>query len=282
MEWLTEIRQIRAFSARGRRGDRRLGLVPTMGALHEGHLSLVRRAREECDLVGVSIFVNSAQFGPAEDYLKYPRNPEQDMRMLEPLGVNAVFAPEAGEMYPSGFDTWVEPGEAAESMEGAHRPGHFRGVATVVGKLLNIVQPQAAYFGQKDYQQMVIVRRMVRDWNLDVDIVVCPIVREEDGLALSSRNVYLKGENREAARVLSCSLKKAETLAASGERDAEKIVAEMKKIFAAEPRAQLEYAEIVNGETLAPLKRLEPGSVALVAARVGPARLIDNTILEIT
>ena len=202
--------------------------------------------------------------------------------MLEPLGVKAVFAPEAGEMYPSGFDTWVEPGEAAESMEGAHRPGHFRGVATVVGKLLNIVQPQAAYFGQKDYQQMVIVRRMVRDWNLDVDIVVCPIVREEDGLALSSRNVYLKGENREAARVLSCSLKKAETLAASGERDAEKIVAEMKKIFAAEPRAQLEYAEIVNGETLAPLKRLEPGSVALVAARVGPARLIDNTILEIT
>ena len=282
MEWLTEIRQIRAFSARERRGDRRLGLVPTMGALHEGHLSLVRRAREECDLVVVSIFVNSAQFGPAEDYLKYPRNPEQDMRMLEPLGVNAVFAPEAGEMYPSGFDTWVEPGEAAESMEGAHRPGHFRGVATVVGKLLNIVQPQAAYFGQKDYQQMVIVRRMVRDWNLDVDIVVCPIVREEDGLALSSRNVYLKGENREAARILSCSLKKAETLAASGERDAEKIVAEMKKIFAAEPRAQLEYAEIVNGETLAPLKRLEPGSVALVAARVGPARLIDNTILEIT
>ena len=282
MEWLTEIRQIRAFSARGRRGDRRLGLVPTMGALHEGHLSLVRRAREECDLVVVAIFVNSAQFGPAEDYLKYPRNPEQDMRMLEPLGVNAVFAPEAGEMYPSGFDTWVEPGEAAASMEGAHRPGHFRGVATVVGKLLNIVQPQAAYFGQKDYQQMVIVRRMVRDWNLDVDIVVCPIVREEDGLALSSRNVYLKGENREAARVLSCSLKQAETLAASGERDAAKIVAEMKKIFAAEPRAQLEYAEIVNGETLAPLKRLEPGSVALVAARVGPARLIDNTILEVT
>ena len=282
MEWLTEIRQIRAFSARGRRADRRLGLVPTMGALHEGHLSLVRRAREERDLVVVSIFVNPAQFGPTEDYRKYPRNPEQDMRMLEPLGVKAVFAPEAGEMYPSGFDTWVEPGEAAESMEGAHRPGHFRGVATVVGKLLNIVQPQAAYFGQKDYQQMVIVRRMVRDLNLDIDIVVCPIVREEDGLALSSRNVYLKGEDRKAARVLSCSLKKAETLAASGERDAEKIVAEMKKIFATEPRAQLEYAEIVDGETLAPLKRLEPGSVALVAARVGPTRLIDNTILEIT
>ena len=281
MEWLTEIRQIRAFSARGRRADRRLGLVPTMGALHEGHLSLVRRAREECDLVVVSIFVNPAQFGPTEDYRKYPRNPEQDMRMLEPLGVKAVFAPEAGEMYPSGFDTWVEPGEAAESMEGAHRPGHFRGVATVVGKLLNIVQPQAAFFGQKDYQQMVIVRRMVRDLNLDIDIVVCPILREEDGLALSSRNVYLKGENRKAARVLSCSLKKAETLAASGERDVEKIVAEMKKSFTAEPRAQLEYAEIVDGETLAPLKRLEPGSVALVAALVGPARLIDNTIVEI-
>ena len=282
MEWLTEIRQIRAFSARGPRADRRLGLVPTMGALHEGHLSLVRRAREERDLVVVSIFVNPAQFGPTEDYRKYPRNPEQDMRMLEPLGVKAVFAPEAGEMYPSGFDTWVESGEAAESIEGAHRPGHFRGVATVVLKLLNIVQPQAAYFGQKDYQQMVIVRRMVRDWNLDIDIVVCPIVREEDGLALSSRNVYLKGEDRKAARVLSCSLKKAVTLAASGERDAKKIVVGMKKIFAAEPRAQLEYAEIVDGETLAPLKRLEPGSVALVAARVGPTRLIDNTILEIT
>ena len=280
MEWLTKIRQIRAFSARGRRADRRLGLVPTMGALHEGHLSLVRRAREECDLVVVSIFVNPAQFGPTEDYRQYPRNPEQDMRMLEPLGVIGVFAPEAGEMYPSGFDTWVAPGEAAESMEGTHRPGHFRGVATVVGKLLNIVQPQAAYFGQKDYQQMVIVRRMVRDLNLDIDIVLCPIVREEDGLALSSRNHYLKGEDRRAARVLSCSLKKAETLAASGERDAEKIVAGMKKIFAAEPRAQLEYAEIVDGETLAPLKRLQPGSVALVAARVGPARLIDNAILE--
>ena len=282
MEWLTQISPMRAFSARARRAVQRVGLVPTMGALHEGHLSLVRRARDQCDLVVVSIFVNPTQFGPTEDYGQYPRNPEQDMRMLGPLGVDAVFAPEAGDVYPPGFDTWVEPGTEAEPMEGESRPGHFRGVATVVLKLLNIVQPQAAYFGQKDYQQMVVVRRMVRDLNLEIDIVVGPIVREEDGLALSSRNVCLKGDDRKAARVLSCSLKKVETMAASGERDAEKIVAEMKKIFAAEPRAQLDYAEIVDGETLAPLKRLQPGSVALVAAHVGPTRLIDNTILEIT
>ena len=282
MEWLTQISSMRAFSARARRAAQRVGLVPTMGALHEGHLSLVRRARDQCDLVVVSIFVNPTQFGPTEDYRRYPRNAEQDLKVLGPLGVDAVFAPEAGDVYPPGFDTWVEPGPEAEPMEGESRPGHFRGVATVVLKLLNIVQPQAAYFGQKDYQQMVVVRRMVSDLNLEIDIVVGPIVREKDGLALSSRNVCLKGEDRKAARVLSCSLKKAETLAASGERNAEKIVAEMKKIFAAEPRAQLDYAEIVDSESLESVKQLRPGSVALVAARVGPTRLIDNTILEIT
>lgn len=281
MELLTHISLMRTFSIRARQAAQRIGLVPTMGALHEGHLSLVRCARRECDLVVVSVFVNPTQFGPEEDYQQYPRDLEQDVKILKSFGVEAAFVPKVEDVYPSDFGTRVEPGQEAVPMEGVSRPGHFRGVATVVLKLFNIVQPHAAYFGRKDYQQLMVIRRMVNDLNLAIDIVACPIVREEDGLALSSRNICLKGKDRRAAHVLRTSLKKAEKMAASGERDAEKIVAEIKNVFAVEPCAQLDYVEIVDSETLKPLKQIQSGNVVLVAARVGTTRLIDNTVLEV-
>ncbi len=282
MQWLTRVAQVRGFTEQARREGRRVGLVPTMGALHEGHLSLVRQARQDCDPVVVSVFVNPAQFGPTEDYRQYPRDLERDGSLLESLGAAAVFAPALEEVYPKGFDTWVEPGKFGDRLEGAHRPGHLRGVGTVVLKLFNMVQPHAAFFGQKDFQQMLLIRRMVRDLSLDLEIVSCPIVREDDGLALSSRNVYLQGADRVAAQVLSRSLKTAQQLVGSGERDAVRIVEEMKKVFAAEPRARLDYAEIADADNLEPLRRLDSCGVALVAARVGPARLIDNTLLKIS
>ena len=281
MELLTHISLMRAFSTQARQAVQRLGLVPTMGALHEGHLSLVQCARRECDLVVVSIFVNPTQFGPKEDYQQYPRDLERDIKILTSFGVEAAFVPKVEDVYPSNFGTCVEPGQEAALMEGVSRPGHFRGVATVVLKLFNIVQPHAAYFGRKDYQQLMVIRRMVNDLNLAIDIVACPIVREEDGLALSSRNSCLKGKDRRAAHVLRTGLKKAEKMAGSGERNAEKIVAEIKNVFAVEPCAQLDYVEIVDSETLKPLKQIQPGNVVLVAARVGTTRLIDNTVLEI-
>ena len=282
MRLLTRMAEVRGFTEHARSEGRRVGLVPTMGALHKGHLSLVQRARQDCDPVVVSVFVNPTQFGPTEDYRQYPCDLERDCLLLESLGAAAVFAPELEEVYPEGFDIWVEPGKFGDRLEGASRPGHFRGVATVVLKLFNMIQPHAAFFGQKDFQQMVLIRRMVRDLSLDLEIVSCPIVREDDGLALSSRNVYLKGEDRVAARVLSCSLKRAQELVGSGERDAGRIVEEMKKVFAAEPRARLDYAEIADADNLEPLRRLESCGVVLVAARVGPARLIDNTLLKIS
>jgi pantoate--beta-alanine ligase len=267
-----------SFSAEVRSQAKSLALVPTMGALHEGHLSLVRQARVECDVVVVSIFVNPTQFGPQEDLARYPRNPEQDLKVLESLRVHAVFAPSSTEIYPAGFSTFVDPGPVATVFEGAARPGHFRGVATVVSKLFNIVRPDAAFFGQKDFQQVVVIRRLVQDLNLAIRIVVCPIVREADGLAKSSRNVYLSAEDRQAALVLFRSLERAEEMAQAGEVDAQKLLEEIRKTFAAEPRVQLEYAAIVNPATLEPVACVNPGSVALVAARLGTVRLIDNLI----
>lgn len=282
MEYLSRIPQMRQFSAKACQDGTRLGLVPTMGALHEGHLSLVRRARKECDLVVVSIFVNSAQFGPQEDFRKYPRNVDQDLKILRDLRVTAVYVPDADDMYPLGFNTWIEPGAIATQFEGASRPNHFRGIDTVILKLFNQVRPQVAYFGRKDFQQQVIIRRMVRDLDLDVEIITCPIVREKDGLALSSRNVYLTGEDRCAARVLSRSLWRAEELVENGERDTEKIVEEVRKVFAAEPRTALDYAKIADLETLEPVSLLRSNVVALVAAYIGSTRLIDNTILHVS
>ena len=274
----TTIEEMRAFSRRARAGGRSLALVPTMGALHEGHLSLARQAKNQCDIVVVSIFVNPTQFGPREDLSRYPRDLDRDLKLLQPLGVAAVFAPAAEVMYPKGFETCVVPGEISVHLEGAARPGHFRGVATVVLKLLNIVRPDAAYFGQKDFQQAQVIRCMVEDLNLDTRLVICPLVREPDGLAMSSRNAYLSAEERRAATILYRSLQRAEQSAHAGETKAAILLEEMRRNFATEPRAQLEYAAIVDPVKLQPVERVTAGCVALVAARVGSTRLIDNLI----
>jgi pantoate--beta-alanine ligase len=276
--WLTTISEMKAFTAETSPRAKSLGLVPTMGALHEGHLSLIRRAKEECDVIVVSIFVNPTQFGPGEDFAHYPRSPEKDLEILRSLDVDAVFAPSSEEIYPAGFATFLDPGHLATVFEGAIRPGHFRGVATVVLKLINIVGPDIALFGQKDFQQVVVIRRLVEDLDLPVRIAVCPIIREPDGLAKSSRNVYLGEEDRMAALVLSRSLKRAEEMAQAGESDAQKLLEEMRKTFDAQPRVQLDYAAIVNPATLEPVARVNPGSVALVAGRLGAIHLIDNLI----
>jgi len=276
--WIFTVAEMISFATEVRSQTKTLALVPTMGALHEGHLSLVRQAKIQCDVVVVSVFVNPAQFGPTEDFARYPRNPEKDFELLESAKVHAVLAPPVEEVFPAGLSTFVDPGRIATVWEGAQRPGHFRGVATVVLRLFNIVRPDIAFFGQKDFQQVVIIRRLAEDLNLPVRIVVCPIVREADGLARSSRNVYLSAEDRRAAVLLSRSLKRAEGLAQSGEADAEKLLEEMRRMFAAEPRLQLDYAGIVDPATLEPVAHALPGSVALVAARLGKVRLIDNLI----
>jgi pantoate--beta-alanine ligase len=276
--WISTVSEMISFTAEARSRAKSLALVPTMGALHEGHLSLVRQAQMQCDVVVVSIFVNPTQFGPSEDFARYPRNLEKDLELLRFLKVHAVFAPSSEEMYPTGFSTFVDPGPIATVFEGALRPGHFRGVATVVLKLFNIVRPDIALFGQKDFQQVVVIRRLIQDLNLPVRIGVCPIVREEDGLAKSSRNLYLSAEDRKAALLLSRSLKRAEEMAQAGEGDAQKVLEEMRKTFDAEPRVRLDYAAIVDPATLQPVARALPGSVALVAAGLGSVRLIDNLI----
>jgi len=255
----------------------RLGLVPTMGALHEGHLSLVRRARPECDRVAATIFVNPAQFGPSEDLARYPRDLPGDLALLAREGVDMVFAPTEAVIYPPGFSTWVTEEQVARRWEGEARPGHFRGVTTVVLKLFNIVRPERAYFGEKDYQQLRVIERMVRDLNLPVTIVPCPTVREPDGLALSSRNVRLEPADRKAARVLSRALEAARSAAAKGERDGEALRRIAEDVIRGEPQARLDYVAVVDRETLEPLGRLDArGAVCLVAARIGPVRLIDN------
>ena len=253
-------------------------LVPTMGALHAGHLSLVERAREEGNALVVSIFVNPTQFGPGEDYERYPRNLDLDAELLAPFNPEAVFAPVPTDMYLPGFSTTVEPGTVATSLEGASRPGHFRGVATVVLKLLNIVHPHIAYFGQKDFQQVMVLRRMVQDLNVNTRVRVCPTVREPDGLAVSSRNAYLGVEHRHAAATLYRSLRSAQDLFLSGEARAGELLEAMRSVAASEPAVKLEYAVIVNPASMEPVQEAVPGSVALSAACVGPARLIDNLI----
>ena len=258
-----------------------VGLVPTMGYLHEGHLSLVRHARAENDHVVASIFVNPTQFGPQEDYQRYPRDPERDLRLLEAEGTDVVFMPSAEEMYPAGFDTWVEVGPSlTERLEGAARPGHFRGVTTVVAKLFEIVQPQRAYFGQKDAQQLAVMRRMAADLNMGVEVVGLPTVREADGLAMSSRNAYLSREERRAAIVLWRSLCRAEELFDGGERRAEAIRQAMHAVLAEEPLAQVEYVSVADTETLEELERIAGPALVSLAVRIGRTRLIDNVTLE--
>jgi pantoate--beta-alanine ligase len=255
------------------------GFVPTMGYLHEGHLSLVRRARAENDRVAVSIFVNPTQFGPHEDYARYPRDLERDLRLLEPLGVDLVFVPSVEEMYPPGFQTWVIVEEVSRPLEGASRPGHFRGVATVVAKLFNILQPDRAYFGQKDAQQTVVIWRMVQDLNIPVEIVICPTVREPDGLAMSSRNTYLNPEERRAATVLFRALQAAKARYEAGERDAERLREAMREVIRAEPLARIDYVSVAHPETLQELERVEGPALLSLAVYIGTTRLIDNLML---
>jgi pantoate--beta-alanine ligase len=275
----TTIAEMHAASRSARSAGERLGLVPTMGALHEGHLSLVRAAKTSCDQVAASIFVNPTQFGPAEDLAKYPRSFERDCEMLEREGVDMLFAPTVEEMYPAGAVTWVTVEELSGKLDGRSRPGHFRGVTTVVAKLFHIVEPDAAFFGQKDAAQVAVIRRMVRDLHFPVEIRVCPIVREPDGLAMSSRNAYLDAEQRQQALVLHRSLKRVAKLVEEGEYSSAKLTTAGKEEFAAVPSVRLDYFEIVNPETLDPVEDVSNGALIAVAALVGSTRLIDNTVL---
>jgi pantoate--beta-alanine ligase len=274
------IDEMRATSRAVRHSGKRLGLVATMGALHDGHLSLVRAAKMKCDAVAASIFVNPLQFGPNEDLAKYPRTFDRDVQLLENESVDILFAPAPDEMYPPGAVTYVTVEGLSERLCGKSRPGHFRGVATVVAKLFHIVEPDLAFFGQKDAAQVAIIRRMVRDLNLPVEIAVCPIVREPDGLAMSSRNAYLSAQERKGATVLNRSLSEVKKQFDQGERDSTRLIEAAKKVLAQEPTVRLDYFEIVDPSTLDCLPNLTGTALVAVAAFAGSTRLIDNIVLQ--
>jgi pantoate--beta-alanine ligase len=274
------IQEMRSASRTTSKVSQRLGLVPTMGALHDGHLSLVRSAKAQCDAVAVSIFVNPLQFGPGEDFAKYPRTFERDSELLQKEGVNFLFAPNAEEMYPAGAVTYVTVEGLSEKLCGRSRPGHFRGVTTVVSKLFHIVHPDVAFFGQKDAAQAAIIRRMVRDLNFPVEIAIGAIVREPDGLAMSSRNAYLNSEQRKVATVLHKALRKIQSLFDGGERGAAKLTAVGQQEFTNQPGVRLNYLEIVDPDTLEPVTNVSDRSLVAVAAFFGQTRLIDNIVLE--
>jgi pantoate--beta-alanine ligase len=271
---------MREQARQARAESRIVGLVPTMGALHAGHLSLVERARRECSPVIASIFVNPKQFGPSEDFSKYPRTFESDSEKLRRAGVDSLFAPEPAEIYPDGFSTYVSVDGLSDRLEGRSRPGHFRGVTTVVMKLLQIVQPHSAYFGRKDAQQSRLITQMAHDLNLDTEIVVCPPVREPDGLALSSRNIYLNVEERKAATVLYRALDAAKKDLGDGVRDALQLQAVLQRTLGAERLARVDYAEIVDAETFEPVVRVSKACYVLLAVFIGKTRLIDNLYVE--
>jgi len=271
--------EMQRFSRGVRRAGKRLGFVPTMGALHAGHLSLVKLARSQSDCVAASIFVNPLQFGPNEDFSKYPRTFERDCQLLEAEKVDVLFAPKVEAMYPPGAKTTVQVAELSERLDGRSRPGHFKGVTTVVAKLFHIVQPEVAFFGQKDAAQVAILRRMVRDLNMDVEIAVGAIVREPDGLAMSSRNAYLNPEQRKHALVLNRAMMRVQWLVDRGERDVSSLAEAGRLVVAEEPGAKLDYLEIVDPETLEPVTTLEGGALVAVAAWLGPTRLIDNLVI---
>ncbi len=270
---------IKAYVAACRRKGMTLGFVPTMGALHAGHLSLLRQARRENDAVIASVFVNPLQFAAGEDYDRYPRRLTQDMRMLEGEGADVLFVPSVAEMYPKGFDTHVDQGDLPSKLCGASRPGHFRGVMTIVCKLFNIVRPDTAYFGQKDYQQFLIIRRTVTDLNLDVSVRLLPTIREDDGLAMSSRNAYLGPKQRRDAVCLSRALHKAGEMVHAGESSAARVAAEMKRTIRRVKGTQIDYIAVVNAETLEPVREIKGRTLIALAVRVGKARLIDNTLV---
>ncbi|MEO2153601.1 MAG: pantoate--beta-alanine ligase [Aquificota bacterium] len=270
-------RELQTFIKKLKKEGKTVGFVPTMGYLHEGHLSLVRCAKKDNDLVVVSIFVNPTQFGKNEDYDRYPRDLQRDLKLLEREGVDVVFAPEVEDMYPPGFSTYVEETKLSQTLEGKFRPGHFRGVCTVVNKLFNIVQPDRAYFGEKDYQQLLVIKKMVQDLNMDIEIVGCPIVREADGLAKSSRNVYLSEEERRQATALYKSFLLAQKLVEEGLTDAQKLRQEILNFLKQFPLIkEIDYVEIVDPQTLEPVKEIKGGERILIAVRMPSARLIDN------
>jgi pantoate--beta-alanine ligase len=283
MKICSTIPEGRAACRVARASGKRLALVPTMGALHEGHLSLVRAAKAQCDMVAVSIFVNPAQFGPKEDLAKYPRPFDRDCRLLEKEGVEILFAPAVEEIYPTSNSnaesTWVVVEGLSEKLDGRSRPGHFRGVTTIVSKLFHILEPEVGFFGQKDAAQLAVIRRMVRDLNFAVEIVGCPIVREPDGLAMSSRNAYLNGEERSRALVLQRTLQEARQRFQAGERIAANLISAAKEVIRREPQVALDYFEIVDPETLDPVERISQKTLAVVAAYLGSTRLIDNVVL---
>jgi pantoate--beta-alanine ligase len=276
---ISDPREMLAWSKAARRDGKRVGVVPTMGALHAGHVSLIERSCQECDATVVTIFVNPTQFGPNEDFQKYPRTLEADLQSMAGQPVDVVFRPETATMYPAESATRVEVVGPALPWEGAHRPGHFSGVATIVLKLFQIVQPDVAYFGQKDYQQTLVVRRMVADLDVSVEVIVCPTVRESDGLAMSSRNAYLSAESRQKALLLSQSLRLAERMIAAGERDAARVREAMLQLYQSVPGVTVDYVALAHPTTLAAVASLDAPTVALLAVRVDGTRLIDNALL---
>ncbi len=278
---LKSVSEVRAWRRRVRADDASVGLVPTMGAFHQGHLSLIRRAVADCDVTAVSLFVNPTQFGRGEDLESYPQDLERDVELASREGVDVLFAPPTANMYAEGYATWVEVERLTTGLCGRFRAGHFRGVTTIVLKLLNVVQPDRAYFGEKDYQQLAVIRRMVQDLDLECEIVGMPTIREPDGLAMSSRNAYLSPEQRRAALVLPRSLTKARQLIESGQRSAGKVLRAVKSRFAAEPLASLQYAEIVDPDTLEPVERCDRDVVIAAACLVGDTRLIDNQMVKL-
>ncbi len=273
------ITTISGFREARRQAGGTIGFVPTMGYLHEGHLYLARRAKAENDSCAVSIFVNPTQFGPKEDFARYPRDPDRDLALLEKEGTDLVLIPPVEEVYPPGTGTWVDVDDVTTRLEGAVRPGHFRGVATVVAKLFNIVEPTRAYFGEKDAQQVVVIRKMVKDLNMNLEVVVVPTQREPDGLAMSSRNVYLDPRERQAAVVLWRSMNLARGLWEEGERDADRIRREMEACIKKEPLARIDYVSIADPGTLEELSRIEGRALISMAVYLGKTRLIDNTTL---
>ncbi len=277
---IEKIEEMQSISRALRKEGKKIGFVPTMGYLHEGHLSLVKKARELADVVVVSIFVNPTQFGPNEDFDRYPRDLEGDLKKLEPYNVEYVFYPSASEMYPEGYQTYVEVEKLSQGLCGAYRPGHFRGVCTVVCKLFNIVQPDFAVFGEKDYQQLRVIERMTRDLNFPIEIIPMPTVREEDGLAMSSRNAYLSADERKQALSISQALFLAKKMVAQGERDAGKIIEKVFEILSSQPKASIEYIEIRDAFTLERVKKIDRACQLLVACWIGDTRLIDNIRLE--
>jgi len=271
---------MKEFTRKLREENSIVGLVPTMGALHQGHLSLIKQARQQCSSVVASIFVNPTQFSPSEDFAKYPRTLSSDTEKLENAGVRCLFLPEAKDIYPPNYSTYVNVEGLSERLEGRSRPGHFRGVSTVVMKLFQIVQPQFAYSGRKDAQQAAIISRMTEDLNLDTEIVVCPIERAPDGLAMSSRNVYLQPSDRQAATVLYGSLQAALALLQNGSRDALSLQSVMQRVFKEESRAKIDYAEIVDAQTFEPLTHINRKAYVLIAAKFGETRLLDNMLVD--